>query len=144
MKLAEVIAMRSKDPNTQVGACIVDDKNRVISLGYNGLPNNCSDDKFPWSREGIIEVYTKYPYVVHAELNAILNSDRDLKGCTIYITVSPCRECVKAIIQSGIKEIVYANEYKKGGISIKKDICADSLIKSSGIKYRKYNNKKEK
>ena len=106
MSLAHLSALRSKDPSTQVGACIVDTDNHVVSIGYNGLPNGCSDDEFPWAREGA-NLDTKYPYVVHAELNAILNSQRSVKGCTIYVSLFPCNECAKAIIQSGIKKIVY-------------------------------------
>ena len=106
MSLAHLSALRSKDPSTQVGACIVDTDNHVVSIGYNGLPNGCSDDEFPWVREGA-NLDTKYPYVVHAELNAILNSQRSVKGCTIYVSLFPCNECAKAIIQSGIKKIVY-------------------------------------
>ncbi len=106
MSLAHLSALRSKDPSTQVGACIVDTDNHVVSIGYNGLPNGCSDDEFPWVREGA-NLDTKYPYVVHAELNAILNSKRSVKGCTIYVSLFPCNECAKAIIQSGIKKIVY-------------------------------------
>ncbi len=106
MGLAHLSALRSKDPSTQVGAVIVDDKNKVVSIGYNGLPVGCSDDEFPWGRNGTMQE-TKYAYVVHAELNAILNSARSVNGCTIYVSLFPCNECAKAIIQSGIKKIVY-------------------------------------
>ncbi len=105
MGVALLAANRSKDPSTQVGACIVDDTNVIISTGYNGFPVGCDDDEFPWDREGS---ETKYPYVVHAELNAILNSGgRNLKNARIYVALFPCNECAKAIIQSGIKEIIY-------------------------------------
>ena len=106
MGLAHLSALRSKDPSTQVGAAIVNDQHKVVSIGYNGFPNGCSDDKFPWEREGEFAC-TKYPFVVHAELNAILNSSRDLHGCSIYVSLFPCNECAKAIIQSGIKRVVY-------------------------------------
>lgn len=109
MGLAHLSAMRSKDPNTQVGAVIVSDEHRVVSIGYNGFPNGCSDDVFPWEREGEFGS-TKYPYVVHAELNAILNSKHDLHGCSLYVSLFPCNECAKAIIQSGITRIVYESD----------------------------------
>ena len=109
MGLAHLSALRSKDPSTQVGACIVDPSHRVVSVGYNGFPFGCSDDEFPWSREGGV-LESKYAYVVHAELNAILNSPRSVSGCTIYVSLFPCNECAKAIIQSGIKRIVYESD----------------------------------
>ena len=113
MGVAILAGKRSKDPNTQVGACIVDNDNKILSQGYNGLPSGCSDDEFPWSREGDT-LETKYPYVVHAELNAILNSrGRDLSGSKIYVDLFPCNECAKAIIQSGIKEVVYLSDKYK-------------------------------
>ena len=108
MGVALLTAQRSKDPSTQVGACIVSQDNIIISTGYNGLPNGCSDDEFPWAREG---EQTKYPFVVHAELNAILNSNgRDLRGSRIFVDLFPCNECAKAIIQSGIREVVYLSD----------------------------------
>lgn len=106
MGLAHLSAKRSKDPSTQVGACIVSEEHRVVGIGYNGFPNGCSDDAFPWDREGEYGD-TKYPFVVHAELNAILNSTQNLKGCCLYVSLFPCNECAKAIIQSGISRIVY-------------------------------------
>lgn len=105
MGIAMLAAKRSKDPNTQVGACIVSPDNIIISTGYNGMPKGCSDDEYPWDREGSA---TKYPYVVHAELNAVLNANgRDLRGSRLYVALFPCNECAKAIIQSGIREVVY-------------------------------------
>lgn len=109
MGLAHLSAMRSKDPSTQVGAVIVDERKRVVSIGYNGMPYGCDDDEFAWEREGQF-LDTKYPYVVHAELNAILNAPRPVIGCTIYVSLFPCNECAKAIIQSGIKRIVYEDD----------------------------------
>lgn len=115
MLMARIVAKRSKDPNTQVGAVIVSDTDRILSVGYNGFPNGCSDDEFPWGREGE-EINTKYPYTCHSELNAILNFRGDLKalsGSTLYVTLFPCHECAKAIIQTGIKHVVYlSNKYK--------------------------------
>jgi dCMP deaminase len=108
MAVAILAAMRSKDPGTQVGACIVSPNNIILSTGYNGFPMGCSDDEFPWNRDG---EETKYPYVVHAELNAILNANgKSLSGARIFVDLFPCNECAKAIIQSGIKEIVYLRD----------------------------------
>ena len=110
MGIAVLSSYRSKDPSTQVGACIVNEKNRIMSMGYNGFPAGCDDDEFPWEREGD-EYNTKYAYVCHAELNAILNSrGANLEGCRIYVALFPCNECAKAIIQSGIKEVVYLSD----------------------------------
>ena len=110
MGVALLSAERSKDPGTQVGACIVDAKNRIVGVGYNGLPTGCSDDAFPWAREGGF-LETKYPYVCHAELNAVINALRaDLDGCRIYVDLFPCNECAKVIIQSGIREVVYLSD----------------------------------
>ncbi len=107
MGVAALAGMRSKDPNTQVGACIVSEDNKILSIGYNGFPNGCNDDEFPWERSGE-ENETKYPFVTHSELNAILNyRGGSLEGAKIYVTLFPCNECAKAIIQSGIKTVVY-------------------------------------
>ena len=111
MGVALLAAKRSKDPNTQVGACIVNKEHIILSTGYNGLPVGCSDDTYPWAREAEDPMQTKYPYVVHAELNAILNSGgKSLAGATIYVALFPCNECAKAIIQSGIREVVYLSD----------------------------------
>lgn len=108
MGVALLASKRSKDPNTQVGACIVDENNVIISTGYNGFPIGCSDDDFPWDREG---EQTKYPFVVHAELNAILNaSGKVLRGSRVYVALFPCNECAKAIIQAGIREVIYLSD----------------------------------
>ncbi|MBQ4535296.1 MAG: dCMP deaminase family protein [Clostridia bacterium] len=110
MGVALLSAQRSKDPNTQVGCCIASQDNIILSVGYNGLPRGCSDDEFPWGREGKL-IETKYPYVVHAELNAILNSGgRDLRGGKLYVVLHPCQECAKAIIQAGIREVYYLSD----------------------------------
>ena len=109
MGVALLASQTSKDPSTQFGACIVNDDNRIMSVGYNGFPRGCSDDEFPWEREGNKSTLTKYPYVCHAELNAILNAGgNSLKGCRIYVALFPCNECAKAIIQCGIKEVVFS------------------------------------
>lgn len=111
MGVALLSAMRSKDPNTQVGACIVNDDNRIVSVGYNGFPRGCSDEDFPWERTADNQNDTKYPFVCHAELNAILNSNGiGVKGSRIYVALFPCNECAKAIIQAGIKEIIYISD----------------------------------
>lgn len=110
MGIAVLSSMRSKDPNTQVGACIVSPEKKIIGVGYNGFPIGCSDDELPWAREGEWSE-TKYPYVCHAELNAILNSSLpSLKGATLYVALFPCNECAKAIIQTGIRKVVYLSD----------------------------------
>lgn len=110
MGIALLSAQRSKDPSTQVGACIVDPENKIIGVGYNGFPKGCSDDEFPWEKEGSF-LETKYPYVCHAELNAILNSGgKNLQNSRIYVALFPCNECAKAIIQAGIREVVYLSD----------------------------------
>ena len=113
MGVAKLSGMRSKDPNTQVGCCIVSQDNKILSMGYNGLPTGCSDDVFPWAREGEDPLETKYVYTVHSELNAILNyRGGSLEGAKLYVSLFPCNECAKAIIQSGITEVVYyADKY---------------------------------
>ena len=132
MGIAVLSAMRSKDPHTQVGACIVNDQNKIMSVGYNGLPIGCSDDQFPWSREGST-LETKYPYVCHAELNAILNNaGGSLNGCKIYVALFPCNECAKAIIQSGIKEVVYLSDKYADSDST---IASKQMFDSAGVKY---------
>lgn len=132
MGVALLSAMRSKDPNTQVGACIVNQRNRIVGIGYNGLPFGCDDDLFPWASEG--EFLDTNTYIVHAEPNAILNSDADLEGCRIYVTLFPCHECVKLIIQSGIKEIIYLSDKYNNTLS---DQAAKRMLAGSGISYRK-------
>ncbi len=110
MALAILSAKRSKDPNTQVGACIVNDENRIVGIGYNGFPAGCSDEELPWGREGEW-LDSKYPYVCHAEVNAILNSDFGrMNNCRMYVSLFPCNECAKMIIQAGIKQVIYLND----------------------------------
>ena len=133
MGLAHLSAMRSKDPNTQVGACIVDEENKVVSIGYNGMPRGCKDDKMPWEREGGF-LTTKYAYVVHAELNAILNSPRSVKNCTLYVSLFPCNECAKAIIQSGIKEVIYLSDKYADTAGTR---ASKRMFDAAGIKYTK-------
>ncbi len=132
MGVSILSGQRSKDPNTQVGACIVNSENRIVGVGYNGFPAGCDDELFPWSREGSF-LETKYPFVVHAELNAILNSIKNLKGCTIYVALFPCNECAKAIIQSGITEIVYLCDKYAETDSVK---ASKAMLDNAEVKYR--------
>ncbi len=134
MGVAKLSAYRSKDPNTQVGACIVTPDHKIVGVGYNGMPWGCDDKEFPWNkREG--ELYdTKYAYVVHAELNAILNSTQNLKGCRIYVSLFPCNECVKAIIQSGISKIIYEDDKYNHTPS---DLAAKRMLNAAGVEYKK-------
>ncbi|MGL4867145.1 MAG: deoxycytidylate deaminase [Cetobacterium sp.] len=132
MGVAILSAKRSKDPGTQVGACIVTPDKRIVGVGYNGLPSGCSDDEFPWNRDGDF-LDSKYAYVCHAELNAILNSTKNLKGCTIYVDLFPCNECAKSIIQSGIHEIVYLSDKYSDTDS---NIASKKLLNSAKIKFR--------
>ena len=129
MGLAPLSAMRSKDPSTQVGAVIVDQEHKVVGIGYNGLPIGCSDDEFPWDREGGM-LETKYAFVVHAELNAILNSTRNLHGCTLYVSLFPCNECAKAIIQSGIRKIVYEDDKYATADNV---IASKKMLNAAGV-----------
>ena len=133
MGIAMLAAKRSKDPSTQVGACIVSPDNIIISTGYNGMPKGCSDDDFPWQRTGADEIETKYPYVVHAELNAILNSNgRDLRGSRIYVALFPCNECAKAIIQSGIKEVIYLSDKYTGTMG---NLASKRMLMAAGVNF---------
>ena len=130
MGVAKLAAHRSKDPSTQVGACIVSPENIIISTGYNGMPQGCNDDEFPWNRDG---EETKYPYVVHAELNAILNATgRDLRGSRVYVALFPCNECAKAIIQSGVKEVVYLSDKYNGTPG---NVASKRMLDAAGVKY---------
>ncbi|MBE6925089.1 MAG: dCMP deaminase family protein [Ruminococcaceae bacterium] len=131
MGIAMLAAMRSKDPSTQVGACIVSPENIIISTGYNGMPKGCSDDVFPWEREG---ADTKYPYVVHAELNAILNANgRDLRGSRVYVALFPCNECAKAIIQSGVKKVIYLSDKYADSMAT---LASKRMLDAAGVTYR--------
>ncbi len=135
MGIALLSAMRSKDENTQVGACIVNDENKILSLGYNGMPIGCDDSVMPWKRTGA-PLETKYMFVCHAELNAILNSPApSLKGAKIYTTLFPCNECAKSIIQSGIKEIIYLSDKYSG---VDTDVAAKRMFDMAGVTYRPY------
>ena len=135
MGIALLSSQRSKDPSTGVGACIVDANNRILSLGYNGMPFGCSDDEYPWDREGE-PLETKYIYVCHAELNAILNyNGGPLKGARIYTTLFPCNECTKSIIQKGISEVIYLSDKYADTDSVK---ASKRMMNSAGVTYRAY------
>ena len=136
MSVAMLSAMRSKDPGTQVGACIVSPANKILSVGYNGFPIGCSDDEFPWEREAEDPYDTKYQYVTHAEMNAILNfRGGRLDDARVYVTLFPCNECTKAIIQSGIKEIIYNSDKYADTPSVR---ASKRMLDAAGVKYRKY------
>ena len=132
MGVALLAAERSKDPSTQVGACIVDRDNRILSTGYNGFPQGCSDEDFPWNRDSSLGE-TKYNFVVHAELNAILNSrGKSLVDSRLFVTLFPCHECAKAIIQTGVKEIVYLSDKYVGTES---ENASKRMLDAAGVKY---------
>lgn len=131
MAIALLSAKRSKDPSTQVGSCVINKDNKIVGIGYNGFPNRCSDDILPWDREGD-PLDTKYIYVCHAELNAIMNATQNLKDCTIYTSLFPCNECAKMIIQAGIRKVIYFKDtYKDKDFSI----AAKKMFELANIKY---------
>lgn len=135
MGVALLSGMRSKDPNTQVGACIVSEDNKILSMGYNGFPKGCSDDEFPWAREGE-PLENKYFYSAHSELNAILNyRGGSLEGAKMYVTLFPCNECAKAIIQAGIRTIVYANDKYADTAAV---IASKRMLNAAGVRYYEY------
>lgn len=140
MAVAKLSSLRSKDPNTQVGACIVGNDNRILSIGYNGTPNGFQDDEFPWDREGS-PLETKYMYVCHAEMNAIINyrgSRKELENAKVYVDLFPCNECAKIIIQSGIKEVVYLSDKYNGTDG---NIASKKMFDICGVKYRQIKEK---
>ncbi len=135
MAVAILSGMRSKDPNTQVGACVANAQNKIVGVGYNGFPWGCSDDELPWDREGDY-LDTKYPFVCHAELNAVLNSiSADLTGSRIYVALFPCNECTKVIIQSGIREIIYLSDIYRDTDSVK---ASKVMLERANIPYRQF------
>jgi dCMP deaminase len=136
MGVALLSGCRSKDPGTQVGACVVNKQNKIVGTGYNGLPIGCHDDEFPWDKQGNF-LDTKYPYVCHAELNAILNNiGMNLQGCKIYTALFPCNECAKAIIQAGITEVVYLSDKYNGQDSA---VASRRMLETAGVTCRKVN-----
>ncbi|MBQ3105807.1 MAG: dCMP deaminase family protein [Lachnospiraceae bacterium] len=135
MGVSILSGMRSKDPSTQVGACIVSSDNKILSMGYNGFPMGCSDDDFPWDREGDM-LESKYAFVTHSELNAILNyRGGSLQGAKIYVSLFPCNECAKAIIQSGIRTVIYDSDKYDGTPS---NIASKRMLDAAGVEYRQY------
>lgn len=135
MGIAKLTSLRSKDPNTQVGACIVSSDNRILSIGYNGAPNGFKDEEFPWDREGN-PLDTKYMYVCHAEMNAILNyrgSRKDFEGARVYVDLFPCNECAKIIIQAGIKEVIYLSDKYNGTDG---NVASKRLFDACGVSYK--------
>lgn len=132
MGVAMLSSFRSKDPNTKVGACIVNENNKIVGVGYNGFPTGCDDEALPWEREGDF-LNTKYPYVCHAELNAILNSSISLLNSRIYVALFPCNECAKAIIQAGIKEVIYIDDKYKETDSV---IASKRMFEMAGVSFR--------
>ena len=135
MGVAFLSAMRSKDPHTQVGACIVSEDNKILSMGYNGFPWGCSDDEFPWKREGD-PLDNKYFYTTHSELNAILNyRGGSLEGAKLYVSLFPCNECAKAIIQSGIKEVIYDSNKYEDTPSVQASM---RMFDAAGVNYHQY------
>lgn len=135
MGVAKLSGMRSKDPNSQVGACIVSQDNKILSMGYNGFPMGCSDDEFPWARDGG-KLDTKYFYVTHSELNAILNyRGGSLEGAKLYVSLFPCNECAKAIIQAGIKTIVYECDKYAASLAVK---ASKRMLDAAGVRYYQY------
>ena len=136
MGVAILSGMRSKDPNSQVGCCIVSQENKILSMGYNGFPKGCSDDEFPWDRVGDDPLDTKYFYVAHSELNAILNySGGSLAGAKLYVSLFPCNECAKAIIQCGIKEVIYDSDKYADTPATK---ASKRMMEAAGVTYRQY------
>ncbi len=136
MGIAILSGYRSKDPNSQVGCCIVSQDNKILSMGYNGFPMGCSDDLFPWAREGESDLDKKYFYVVHSELNAILNyRGGSLEGAKLYVSLFPCNECAKAIIQSGIGEVIYDSNKYQNTASV---IASVRMLESAGVKVTQY------
>ena len=136
MGVSLLSGMRSKDPNTQVGACIVSEDNKILSMGYNGFPIGCSDEDFPWDREGDM-IHSKYAYVSHSELNAILNyRGGSLKGAKLYVSLFPCNECAKAIIQAGIKTIVYESDKYAATPGTR---ASKRMLDAAGVRYYQYN-----
>jgi len=140
MGVAMLSAMRSKDPSSQVGSCIVNKNKRIVGIGYNGAPRGFPDEDFPWAREGKL-LETKYPFVVHSEANAIINATENLDGCKIYVALIPCNECAKLIAQSGIKEVIMISDKHKDLDAFK---ATPTIFKHAGVKMRLYKPDNEK
>uniref|UniRef100_A0A3B1K873 Deoxycytidylate deaminase n=1 Tax=Astyanax mexicanus TaxID=7994 RepID=A0A3B1K873_ASTMX len=142
MAVAFLSAQRSKDPSSQVGACIVNQENKIVGIGYNGMPNGCDDDLMPWSRSAEDKLDTKYPYVCHAELNAIMNKNSaDVKGCSMYVALFPCNECAKLIIQAGIKDVIYLSDKYHDSPEM---TASRRLLNLAGVQYRQFKPKRSR
>ena len=142
MGVSKLSGMRSKDPNTQVGACIVSEDNKILSMGYNGMPIGCDDDEFPWNRDSEDPYDNKYYYSTHSELNAILNyRGGSLEGAKIYVTLFPCNECAKAIIQCGIKKVIFDDNKYEDTSSVK---ASERMFKAAGVEVVQYSRSNEK
>ena len=136
MGIAFLSAKRSKDPNTQVGACIVSQDNKILTMGYNGFPNGCSDEDFPWNRESADPYDNKYFYTTHSELNAILNyRGGSLEGSKLYVTLFPCNECAKALIQSGIRTVIYAEDRYASTSATR---ASKRMLRAAGVEFYPY------
>lgn len=136
MAVAKLAGMRSKDPNSQVGSCIVSADNKILSIGYNGFPRGCSDDEFPWARDNEDPLENKYAFVTHSELNAILNyRGGSLEGTKLYVSLFPCNECAKAIIQAGIKTVIYGDDKYEGTPSV---TASKMMFQAAGVAFRRY------
>jgi len=136
MAVAFLSSMRSKDPSTQVGACIVNSDNKIVGIGYNGFPRGCSDDELPWARSDDNVLNTKYPYVCHAEMNAIMNKNAEnIKNCRLYVALFPCNECAKLIIQSGIQEVIYVSDKYHDNVHFE---ASRRLLNLAGVSCRQY------
>ena len=136
MAVAKLAGLRSKDPNSQVGCCIVSADNKILSIGYNGFPRGCSDEDFPWAREGDDPLKTKYIYVTHSELNAILNyRGGSLEGAKLYVSLFPCNECAKAIIQAGIRTVIYDSDKYDGTPAV---TASKMMFQAAGVTFQKY------
>jgi dCMP deaminase len=136
MALAQLSAQRSKDPSTQVGAVLVSKEKLILSIGYNGLPKGCDDDEFPWAREAENPLDTKYPFIVHAEANAVLNrNSQNLKGSTLYVSLFPCNECTKLLIQSGVEEVVFMSDKYHDTVPM---TASRKMLDAAGVKYRQF------
>lgn len=136
MSIAFLASKRSKDPSSQVGACIVNNENKIVGVGYNGFPTGCDDDRFPWSKTSPDPLKNKYIFVCHAEMNAILNKNStDVKGCTIYVALFPCNECAKIIIQSGISKVVYLSDKYK---DTKQVIASKMMFDATGVTFEQF------
>jgi dCMP deaminase len=136
MAVAKLAGLRSKDPNSQVGSCIVSQDNKILSIGYNGFPRGCSDEEFPWAREDADPLKTKYVCVTHSELNAILNyRGGSLEGSKLYVSLFPCNECAKAIIQAGIKTVIYAENKYEGTPAV---TASHMMFDAAGVEVRRY------